>query len=69
MPTAEGSHIVLNAYSAPHGDAVLCLDAQPPTNEVHQYKYTSRSPSIGQRDYSLERNKAASPHNLTSASL
>jgi len=52
----ENSHIVLNAYSAPH---VLCLDTQPPANEVHQYKYMSRSAGIGQHDYLLERNKAA----------
>jgi len=45
-------------------DAVLCLDTQPPANEVHQYKYTSRNAGIGQHDYSLEHNKAASPQDF-----
>ncbi|RUS26936.1 hypothetical protein BC938DRAFT_483914 [Jimgerdemannia flammicorona] len=56
----QHGHIVINAKSAPAGDAFLSLDAQPPANEIHQYKFYNGRSNIDQEDYENEREKAAS---------
>ncbi|RUS29163.1 hypothetical protein BC938DRAFT_480973 [Jimgerdemannia flammicorona] len=52
-------HIVINAKSATASDAFLSLDAQPPTNENHQYKFFTDA-NISNDLYNRERNIAAS---------
>ncbi|KAF9376872.1 hypothetical protein BGX21_003372, partial [Mortierella sp. AD011] len=58
-------HIVLNAASAPSGDAFLSLDTRSAINEVHQYKFsTGDSRTINQNQYNTEREKAASDNDF-----
>ncbi|KAF9152321.1 hypothetical protein BGX20_005190 [Mortierella sp. AD010] len=58
-------HIVLNAASAPSGDAFLSLDTRSAINEVHQYKFsTGDSRTINQNQYDTERDKAASDNDF-----
>ncbi|KAI8595725.1 hypothetical protein EDD21DRAFT_420357 [Dissophora ornata] len=56
----EHKDIVLNATSAPSGDAFLSLDSGHVSNEVHQYKFYSGKSTINQQTYNNERGKAAS---------
>ena len=56
----QHGHIIINATSAPAGDAFLSLDTQPPANEIHQYKFYSGHSNIDQEDFENERKKAAS---------
>ncbi|KAF8956431.1 hypothetical protein BGZ46_002378, partial [Entomortierella lignicola] len=55
----DHKNIVLNASSAPYGDAFLSLDSMPTVNEVHQYKFYTGDSIVNQELYNREREKAA----------
>jgi len=56
----QHKHIAINAKSASAGDVFLSLDAQPPANEIHQYKHFTGDTNINQKEYNEEREKSAS---------
>jgi hypothetical protein len=64
----QGKHCIVNGMSASDGDSFLCLDSQPPRNEIHQCKLLKES-KIDKKAYVGEREKSVSDNDFLSSTL